>query len=70
MDRAMNEIALWKELGNHDYIVRYIDSEIVDGQVLILMELCEGGFTLINMLTYCNNKIPQHVVLSMMRDIS
>jgi serine/threonine protein kinase len=33
------------------------------------MELCEGGFTLINMLTYCKNKIPEHVILSMMRDV-
>lgn len=55
MDRAMKEISIWKELGNHDYIVRYIDSQVADGQVLILMELCEGGFTLINMLNYCKN---------------
>ena len=37
--------------------------------MLILCELCEGGFTLINMIEYCKKKIPEHVVLSIMKDI-
>jgi serine/threonine protein kinase len=37
--------------------------------MLILMELCEGGFTLINMINYCQNKVPEHVILNIMRDV-
>uniref|UniRef100_A0A7S3IZI2 non-specific serine/threonine protein kinase n=1 Tax=Strombidium inclinatum TaxID=197538 RepID=A0A7S3IZI2_9SPIT len=38
--------------------------------MLIVSELCEGGFTLINMIEYCKNQIPQHVVLSIVGDIA
>ena len=37
--------------------------------MLILCELCEGGFTLVNMIEQCNFKIPEHVILSIMKDI-
>lgn len=37
--------------------------------MLILCELCEGGFTLINMIEYCKRKVPEHVVLNIMREI-
>ena len=38
--------------------------------MLIVCELCDGGFTLINMIDYCKGKIPHHVVLSIVRDLS
>lgn len=59
--------------------MEYIDSQVNQKydvntgvqifEMLILCELCEGGFTLINMIEYCKKKVPEHVVLSIMKDI-
>ena len=60
----------------HPYVVQYIDSQLVVNEVtghhemLIICELCDGGFTLINMIEYCKGKVPHHVVLSMASDIA
>ena len=65
---------LWERLGKHDNIVAYLDSELQeiddDVEMLILCELCQGGFTLIDMLEQCKGKIPEHVVLSIMSDLA
>ena len=63
----------------HPNIVEYIDSQVNQKydvntgvqmfEMLILCELCEGGFTLINMIEYCKRKIPEHVVLNIMKEI-
>lgn len=38
-------------------------------EVMILCELCEGGFTLIDMIDTCYKKIEEHIILSIMQDI-
>ena len=37
--------------------------------MVILCELCEGGFTLIDMIDTCGKKIEEHIILSIMKDI-
>ena len=74
LEGAKREAALWSKLGKHEHIVTYLDSELreIDGAVemVILCELCRGGFTLINMLEQCKGSIPEHVVLSIMSDLA
>ena len=38
--------------------------------MLILCELCYGGFTLVDMIKQCELSIPEHVVLNIMKDVS
>mmetsp|Transcript_1395 Transcript_1395/g.2454 ORF Transcript_1395/g.2454 Transcript_1395/m.2454 type:complete len:200 (-) Transcript_1395:388-987(-) len=73
-ERALREVEIWSKLSPHPYIVQYIDSALVtvEGrhqEMLILCELCEGGFTLVNMIQYCKLKVPEHVVLTIFHDL-
>lgn len=68
-EKAKKEIEVWQKVSNHSSIVKYLDSEIHENEVLILCELCEGGFTLVDMIQACNRKIKEHVILSIMKDI-
>ena len=38
-------------------------------EILILCSLCQGGFTLIDMIEQCKGNIPKHVILAIMKDI-
>lgn len=38
-------------------------------EMMILCELCEGGFTLVDMIQACKGNIQEHVILSIMKDI-
>jgi AP2-associated kinase len=46
------EVELWKKINNHPNIVKLIDYEITQSNVVILMELCTEG----SLLDYINNK--------------
>ena len=73
--KAKKEIDIWSQLRGHPSIVEYIDSDIIKvpgtstQEMLVLCELCPGGFTLVDMLQTCKLKIMEHVILSIMLDI-
>lgn len=79
VERVQKEAELWKKIGSHPNIVEYIDSQLVQRfdpkrgtdvtEMLIVCSLCQGGFTLIDMIEQCNGEIPEHVVLTIMGDI-
>lgn len=80
VERVQKEARLWKKIGSHPNIVEYIDSQLVQRfdpnrgtdvtEMLIVCSLCQGGFTLIDMIEQCGGQIPEHVVLTIMGDIS
>ena len=80
VDKVLKEARLWKRIGSHPNIVEYVDSQLVKRfdahrgrevtEMLIVCSLCRGGFTLIDMIEQCNGRIPEHVVLTIMGDIS
>ena len=60
--QARKEVEIWKKLMGSSMIVQYVDSQLVTTasskkEMLILCELCEGGFTLVDMIKTCNFKI-------------
>jgi AP2-associated kinase len=61
ISKAEKEARIWKKLSPHASIVEFIDSELVekDGrfEMLILCELCEGGFTLVDMIQACKGQL-------------
>ena len=77
--KVQKEAEIWKRVGKHRNVVEYVDSELVyrfDAkrnvqviEMLIVCSLCQGGFTLIDMIEQCNGQIPEHVILTIMGDI-
>lgn len=63
-DKVLKEAELWKQIGTHPNIVEYVDSQLVKRfdsrrgtevtEMLIVCSLCQGGFTLIDMIEQCN----------------
>lgn len=66
LERAEKEARIWSSLKGHPSIVEFIDYKIdtdpkdfpnACGIMYIICELCEGGFTLVDMLKVCNMSI-------------
>ena len=70
---AKGEVEIWKLLGEHQNIVRYLASSLIrkdaSSEMLILNEICEGG-TLISIIERSKHKLGEAKILAVMRDIT
>jgi len=68
-----NEIKIWKKLGDHENIVKFVDASVIKDNngtyVLILCELCTQG-TLFDLLQKFNGKLSEQQIIFILKEIA